>query len=169
LRIEAIGEELFRALPLLRVGVDTPEMDDDLLICFHFKVSNIGWLGQVISRRDGSRGIGSKSFIEGIRKVVHVSESLVNKGLIKVNFPVDRRVFLEMGFNDDHLDVPKQLLVHLRVPDNVVHHVADCGLCGLRRRDEEVDHLVNDQQFVFGLREVVIPQQMVEEVIFADH
>jgi len=156
-------------LPLLGVVVRTPEMDNDYIICLHLEVSNLGWFGQVIKRRDGSRGIGSQSFVESIRKVVHVSESFVHKSLIKVNFPVDRRVFLEMGINDDHLDVLKQLLVHFRVPDHVVHHVADCTFGSLCRGNEEVDHLVNDQQFIFGLREVVIPQQMVEEVIFADH
>jgi len=166
-RIKAIWEELLRALPLLGVVVHTPNVDLELLTCRHLQITKLGCLSHVIDRSGGGRWVGSERLIEEIGEVVHVSESLVNKSLIKVNFPVDRLVFLEMGLDHAGLDVLKQPLVHLLVSDQVVEHVTDCAFGCLSCSDEKVYQFIDDDDFVFGLGEEFICQQVTEEIFCA--
>jgi len=103
-------------------------MDLELLAFGHLQITKLRCFSHVKYRSDRDRWVSSERLIEETRKVVHVSESLVNKGLVKVNFPVNMRVFLKMGFDHTGLDVLKQLLVHLLVLDQMMHQVTNCTL-----------------------------------------
>ena len=50
--VETLGDELVRALPFLGVGVETVEVEEDLLAGLQVVFSYLGILGQRVLRRD---------------------------------------------------------------------------------------------------------------------
>jgi len=161
--IPAVGQELIRALPLVGVVVEGPDVDEREISCFQTQVTD----RLVVEHYHGGstlrRRVESQSLVEQAVKKLHFLESLDVKGRFNITVRVaSELLFLKIRVNDCLLDLLSESRGEGLFLDEVVKNLAHNTCCCLGSCGDEVSHLINN--VLLTIAEVVVSEQVGQEI-----